>query len=101
MANSKHYNPHTFDPQQLDYQQDVRLAVRDEIPDEVDASDIAENLHNQVFMGELLFPPVFFGTWSAFEPDVSKSRISVGYIDDVAHLALSMGKGTSFSNVQR
>ena len=29
MANSKYYNPHTFDPQQQDYQQDVRLAVRD------------------------------------------------------------------------
>ena len=70
-ANSKFYNPHTFDPQTLDYQEDVRLAVRDELPDEVDASDIAENLYHQIFMGELIWPPMFFGGWSAFEPDVS------------------------------
>ena len=32
MANSKYYNPHTFDPQLLEYQEDVRLLTRDEIP---------------------------------------------------------------------
>lgn len=46
LANSKFYNPHTFDPTNLDYQEDVRLAVRDELPSEVDASDIAESLYN-------------------------------------------------------
>lgn len=70
-ANSKYYNPHTFDPQSMDYQEDVRLAVRDELPDEIDATDIAENLYTQVFMTELTWPPMFFGGWAAFEPDVS------------------------------
>lgn len=46
MANSKYYNPNTFDPQNLDYQKDVRLSVRDELPDEVDSADIAEGLYN-------------------------------------------------------
>ena len=45
MANSKYYNPHTFDPQNLDYQKDVRLSLRDELPDEIDAADLAENLY--------------------------------------------------------
>ena len=44
-ANSKHYNPHTFNPEHLAYQQDIRMAGRDEIPSEVDATDIAENLY--------------------------------------------------------
>ena len=69
MANSKYYNPHTFDPTNMDYQQDVRLAVRDELPSEVDASDIAESLYNQMVMTELTWPSFFFGLWSAFEPD--------------------------------
>ena len=43
-ANSKYYNPHTFDPSQLDYQEDVRLAVRDELPSEIDATDISESI---------------------------------------------------------
>ena len=45
MANSKYYNPHTFDPQNLDYQRDVRMSKRDELPDEIDSSDIAESLY--------------------------------------------------------
>ena len=68
-ANSKHYNPHTFNPENLAYQQDIRMAGRDEIPSEVDATDIAENLYTQVFMTELTWPPLFFGTWGSFEPD--------------------------------
>lgn len=44
-ANSKYYNPYTFDPQQMDYQQDVRLAVRDELPSELDSSDVAESMY--------------------------------------------------------
>ena len=71
MANSKYYNPHTFDPQNLDYQRDVRMSKRDEIPDEIDSSDIAEGLYQQLFMTELVWPVVFFGVYAAFEPDVS------------------------------
>ena len=71
MANSKYYNPHTFDPQNLDYQRDVRMSKRDEIPDEIDSAEIAENLYQQLFMTELVWPVVFFGVYAAFEPDVS------------------------------
>ena len=45
-ANSKHYNPYTFDPTQQDYQEDVRLATRDEVPEEPECSEIAESLYN-------------------------------------------------------
>lgn len=45
MANSKYYNPQHFDPQALDYQRDVRLAVRDELPDEINAADISETFY--------------------------------------------------------
>lgn len=69
-ANSKYYNPYTFDPQTLDYQEDVRLAVRDELPDEIDSSDMAEYMYANLFMTELTWPSLFFGTWAAFEPDV-------------------------------
>merc|ERR1712166_851738 len=69
MANSKYYNPHTFDPQLLEYQEDVRLLQRVELPDEIESSDVAENLYGQVFMTELLWPPMVYGGWAAFEPD--------------------------------
>ena len=71
MANSKYYNPQTFDPQNLDYQRDVRLAVRDELPDEVDSADVSESLYNQLFHTELVWPVIFYGGYAAFEPDVS------------------------------
>ena len=71
MGFSHHYNPDKFDPWNLDYQQDVRLAVRDEMPDEPDASDVSESLYSQMFHTELVYPPIFFGGWAAFEPDVS------------------------------
>ena len=45
MANSKYYNPHTFDPENLAYQEDIRMAGRDEIPNEIDGTDIAENMY--------------------------------------------------------
>ena len=32
MSNSKYYNPHTFDPETLAYQEDIRMIGRDEIP---------------------------------------------------------------------
>ena len=44
-ANTKYYNPHHFDPSNLDYQQDVRLSVRDELPDELEPSDLAEAMY--------------------------------------------------------
>mmetsp|Transcript_15346 Transcript_15346/g.20768 ORF Transcript_15346/g.20768 Transcript_15346/m.20768 type:complete len:234 (+) Transcript_15346:52-753(+) len=69
MANSKYYNPQTFDPQNLDYQQDIRLNSRDEVPDEIDAADFAEDMYGQIFMTELTWSPLFFSTWAAFEPD--------------------------------
>ena len=49
---------------------DVRLAVRDELPDELDAADVAEASYAYLFATELTWPPLFFGTWAAFEPDV-------------------------------
>ena len=70
-ANSKYYNPNTFDPQQLDYQRDVRMSKRDELPDEIDSSEIAEGMYAQLFHTELVWPVFFFGIYAAFEPDVS------------------------------
>lgn len=97
-ANSKYYNPYTFDPQQIDYQQDVRLAVRDELPDEIDASDMAEYMYANLYSTELTWPSLFFGTWAAFEPDVS----SIKYVKNrKAHHSLSLGERSSFTNVQR
>ena len=55
----------------MDYQEDIRLASRDELPDEMDAADISESLYNQLFSTELTWPPMFFGIWAAGEPDVS------------------------------
>lgn len=69
MANSKYYNPHTFDPQNLDYQKDVRLSVRDELPDEIDSADVAEGLYQQLFHTELVWPIIWFAGYTAFEPD--------------------------------
>ena len=69
-ANSKFYNPYTFDPTQQDYQRDVRLAVRDELPAEIDAADVGENWYAYLYMTELTWPSLFFGAWAAFEPDV-------------------------------
>jgi hypothetical protein len=54
----------------MDYQEDVRLAVRDELPTEIDSGDVAENMYNYMFMTEMVWPSLFFGTWAAFEPDV-------------------------------
>lgn len=55
----------------MDYQEDIRLASREELPDEMDAADISESIYNQVFSTELTWPPMFFGIWAAGEPDVS------------------------------
>lgn len=82
LANSKYYDPHLFDPQRLDYQEDVRLAVRDELPDELDASDIAEAMHGHLVLTELTWPSIFFGTWAAMEPDVI---IKIFHLNITAH----------------
>ncbi len=86
MANSKYYNPATFDPQNLDYQQDVRLSVRDELPDEFDSADIAESLYAQLFHTELVWPVVFFGVHAAFEPDVSMPSKTLQYFREILNL---------------
>lgn len=88
MANSKYYNPHTFDPQRLDYQEDVRLAVRDELPDKIDSGDIGEYMYANMALTELVWPPIFFGAWAAFEPDV----FYIIFITSTAHYSLSLGK---------
>ncbi len=96
-ANSKFYNPYTFDPTQQDYQRDVRLAVRDELPAEIDAADVGENWYAYLYMTELTWPSLFFGAWAAFEPDV----IMTSYKFSLAHHSLPLGKGSTFTNVQR
>ncbi len=72
----------------------MRLAVRDELPSEIDASDIAENMHGYLFMTELTWPSLFFGTWAAWEPDV----IDI-FNDFLARNSLSLGKRCHISNV--
>ena len=69
LANSKFYNPVLFDPQTFDYQQDVRLSTRDELPAEIDSADIAEAMYNHLYSTELWWPAMFFGFWAAWEPD--------------------------------
>lgn len=96
MANSKYYDPHQFDPTRLDYQEDVRLSVRDELPDEIDASDIAEAMQAGLVMTELTWPSLFFGAWAAWEPDVRNLIIK-----STAHYSLSLGKRTIELDVQR
>ena len=61
----------------MDYQKDVRLSLRDELPDEIDSADVAESLYGQLFHTELVWPVVWFGGYSAFEPDVSTVNGSV------------------------
>ena len=61
----------------MDYQKDVRLSLRDELPDEIDSADVAESLYGQLFHTELVWPVVWFGGYSAFEPDVSNMIGSV------------------------
>ena len=68
-ANSKYYDPHSFDPQNLEYQEDVRLNVRDELPDDIDLVDITEGMYKMMVTTEYLWPPLFMSTWAAFEPD--------------------------------
>lgn len=96
-ANSKYYNPYTFDPQLMDYQKDIRLStVREELPDNIDSSDVAEATYANLFLTELTWPSLFFGAWAAWEPDVF-------HIDNfnnlIAHYSLSMGKRSIITNV--
>ena len=96
-ANSKFYNPYTFDPTQQDYQRDVRLAVRDELPSEIDAADVGENWYAYLYMTELTWPSLFFGAWAAFEPDVRNTTCKI----HLAHHSLPLGEGSTLSIVQR
>ena len=77
----------------------MRLAVRDELPDDLEASDIAESFYSHLFASELTWPPMFFGIWAAGEPDVSYASGTFLIIICVAHRSLSLGEGTSESNV--
>lgn len=45
------------------------MSSRDEIPETVNSSDIAENLFYTLFKTELTWPVIFFAGWAAFEPD--------------------------------
>ena len=47
------------------------MSKRDELPDEIDSSEIAEGMYAQLFHSELVWPVFFFGIYAAFEPDVS------------------------------
>ena len=69
LANSKWYNPYSFDPSNLAYQEDIRMSHRDEVPDELDPSDIAENLYHLFCKTEFWYPSAFAIGWAAFEAD--------------------------------
>jgi hypothetical protein len=56
--------------------------VRDELPDEFDSADVAESLYAQLFHTDLVWPVVFFGVNSAFEPDVSTQSEKLRYFRD-------------------
>ena len=75
----------------------MRLAVRDELPTEIDSGDVAESMYNYMFMTEMVWPSLFFGTWAAMEPDVSIDL----YQQFLAHYPLSLGEGTYIAFVQR
>ena len=82
----------------MDYQKDIRLTtVRDELPDNLDSSDLAEAMYANLFMTELTWPSLFFGAWAAWEPDVLQLR----FILSIGYHPLSMGKGSTFTFVQR
>jgi len=71
------------------------LAVRDELPTEIDASDIAENMYAYLFVTEATWPSLFFGAWAAFEPDVLLKI----FLIFLANYSLSMGKRSTFTYV--
>ncbi len=77
----------------------MRLAHRDELPDDMDDADITESFYSHLFMTELTWPPMFFGIWAAGEPDVSQFPSSKLIITCIAHRALPLGEGTSESYV--
>lgn len=91
----------------MDYQRDVRLAVRDELPDNIDSADVSESLYNQLFHTELVWPVIFYGGYAAFEPDVSLtcSMLPVTdlttrrFLHFIARHPLPLGEGSSESHV--
>ena len=40
------------------------------MPENPDSADIFESSYANMILTELTWPPFFFGTWAAFEPDV-------------------------------
>ena len=47
----------------------MRLHQRDELPDDIEMTDIAEGMYKHYVMTEYLWPLLFMSTWAAFEPD--------------------------------
>ena len=45
------------------------MALREQLPDDIEASDVAETLYMHLFHTEIIYPPFFSGTWAAWEPD--------------------------------
>ena len=39
------------------------------LPDEIDATDLAEDLYAHLYLTEMVWPALFLGIWSPFEPD--------------------------------
>ena len=64
------------------------------MPDTIDSADIAEATWANAALTELVWPPMFFGSWAAFEPDVLFQEFKL-----LAYYSLSMGKRTSQSYV--
>ena len=69
LLKSKFYDPFQHDPQNMDYQEDIRMLTREEYPDEIDYSDIAESIYYTIFKTEIVWTVCFFAGWAAFEPD--------------------------------
>ena len=68
-ANSKYYDPYSYDPSNKDYQDDIRMSSRTLQPTDLDLSDVAESLFYNLFCTEVFWTTAFFGGWAAFEPD--------------------------------
>ena len=69
LATSKYYDPYSYDPQNADYQEDIRMHDRDSEPDELDFSDLAESVFYTLYQTEITWTVFFFAGWAAFEPD--------------------------------
>ena len=69
LLKSKFYDPFQHDPQNMDYQEDIRMIEREMYPEQIDYSDIAESVYYTIFKTEIVWTVAFFAGWAAFEPD--------------------------------